>query len=130
MSDTTGLVLYDVDEGVCTLTLNNPERRNAWSPDMEDAYFSALDDAASDDAVRAIVVTGADRWFCPGLDSQRLEQAAGPVGLRLEGRRSQHYALTIPKPMMTAAPDISTETTPRITATTNPICRVVVSTLQ
>lgn len=102
MSDTTGLVLYDVDEGVCTLTLNNPERRNAWSPDMEDAYFSALDDAASDDAVRAIVVTGADRWFCPGLDSQRLEQAAGPVGLRLEGRRSQHYALTIPKPMIAA----------------------------
>ncbi len=95
-------VLYEVAGGVCTLTLNNPERRNSWNPDMESQYFSALDRAAADSDVRAIVLTGADRWFCPGLDSQRLEQAAGPVGLQLEGRRSQHYALTIPKPMIAA----------------------------
>ena len=98
----TDQVRYDVDDGVCTLTLDNPERRNAWNPDMEAQYWAALDRAAVDDAVRAIVVTGAGRWFCPGLDSQRLEQAAGPTGLRLEGRRSQHYALTIPKPMIAA----------------------------
>lgn len=95
-------VLYDVVDGVCTLTLHNPERRNSWNPDMEQQYFEQLDRAAADDQVRAIVLTGADRWFCPGLDSQRLEQAAGPVGLHLEGRRSQHYALTIPKPMIAA----------------------------
>ena len=102
MSEAAGLVLYDVEHDVCTLTLHNPERRNAWSPDMEAQYFAALDRAAADESVRAIVVTGAGHWFCPGLDSQRLEQAAGPVGLRLEGRRSQHYALTIPKPMIAA----------------------------
>jgi enoyl-CoA hydratase/carnithine racemase len=95
-------VLYDVAGGVCTLTLHNPQRRNSWNPDMEMQYFAALDRAAADDDVRAIVLTGADRWFCPGLDSERLEQAAGPVGLHLEGRRSQHYALTIPKPMVAA----------------------------
>jgi enoyl-CoA hydratase/carnithine racemase len=48
------------------------------------------------------VLTGAGTSFCPGLDSQRLETAAGGTGLVLEGRRSQHYALTIPKPMIAA----------------------------
>ena len=93
--DTTG-------DGVRTITLHHPERRNAWNPTMETQYFAALDDAAADEVVRAIVVTGTGSSFCPGLDSQRLEQAAGPVGLRLEGRRSQHYPLTIPKPMVAA----------------------------
>jgi enoyl-CoA hydratase/carnithine racemase len=96
------LVRYEVDGYVCTLSFDNPARRNAWSPDMERQYFSLLDRAAADEDVRAIVVTGTGTTFCPGLDSQRLEQAAGPVGLRLEGRRSQHYALTIPKPMIAA----------------------------
>ena len=102
MNSPTDLVRYEVDDGVCTLTFDHPERRNAWSPDMEAQYFTSLDRAGADESVRAIVVTGAGRWFCPGLDSQRLEQAAGPVGLRLEGRRSQHHPLTIPKPMIAA----------------------------
>ena len=101
--DTDVQVRADVaDDGVCTITLDNPTRRNAWSPAMETQYFDALDRAAADQAVRVIVLTGAGASFCPGLDSQRLEQAAGPVGLRLEGRRSQHYPLTIPKPMVAA----------------------------
>jgi enoyl-CoA hydratase/carnithine racemase len=96
------MIGYSRDGGVCTITFDNPERRNAWNPSMEDQYWQALDRAAADPAVRAIVVTGAGPSFCPGLDSQRLEQAAGPVGLRLEGRRSQHYPLTITKPMIAA----------------------------
>jgi enoyl-CoA hydratase/carnithine racemase len=96
------LVRYEVEDGVCTLTLDNPQRRNAWNMDMEQQYFAALDRAAADQDVRAIVLTGEGKWFCPGLDSERLQQAAGAVGLRLEGRRSQHYALTIPKPMIAA----------------------------
>jgi enoyl-CoA hydratase/carnithine racemase len=69
---------------------------------MEAQYFALLDRAAADPDVRVIVLTGGGESFCPGLDSQRLEQAAGPVGLRLEGRRSQHHALTVPKPMIAA----------------------------
>jgi len=95
-------VHYDIAAAVCTLTLDNPGRSNAWNPTMEAQYFAALDRAAADPSVRAIVVTGAGRSFCPGLDSHRLEQAAGPVGLHLEGRRSQHYPLTVPKPMIAA----------------------------
>jgi enoyl-CoA hydratase/carnithine racemase len=100
--DERPLVRYEVSDGVGTLTLDNPERHNAWNPDMERQYFAMLDRAAADEHVRAIVLTGAGRWFCPGLDSKRLAEAAGPVGLRLEGRRSQHYAWTIPKPMIAA----------------------------
>jgi enoyl-CoA hydratase/carnithine racemase len=96
------LVRYEVAGGVCTLTLDNPSRRNAWSMEMEHQYFSMLDRARADEPVRAIVVTGGGQWFCPGLDSERLADAAGAVGLRLEGRRSQHYAWTIPKPMIAA----------------------------
>jgi enoyl-CoA hydratase/carnithine racemase len=96
------LVRYEVADGVCTLTLDNPARRNAWSVEMEHQYFEMLDRAALDRGVRAIVLTGAQRWFCPGLDTTRLVEAAGSVGLRLEGRRSQHYGWTIPKPMIAA----------------------------
>jgi len=96
------LVRYEVTGGVCTLTFDNPPRRNAWSPDMERHYFAALDRASVDASVRAIVVTGAEEWFCPGLDSERLSEAAGGAGLHLEERRSQHYALTVPKPMIAA----------------------------
>ena len=100
--DDSKFVIYEVTDAVCTLTLNNPSRRNAWNMEMEQQYFAALDRARDDSAVRAIVVTGADKWFCPGLDSEKLSDAAGVTGLRLEGRRSQHYAWTIPKPMIAA----------------------------
>ena len=62
-------VRYEVTGAVCTLTLDNPDRKNAWNPDMEREYFSLLDRAASDREVRAIVVTGTGSSFCPGLDS-------------------------------------------------------------
>jgi enoyl-CoA hydratase/carnithine racemase len=98
----TGTIRYEVADGVCTLTIDNTERRNSWNHDLENRYFEALDQASADSDVRAIVLTGAGKWFCPGLDSQRLADASGGVGLRLAGRRSQHYALTVPKPIIAA----------------------------
>lgn len=100
--ETRPQVRYEVADGVCTLTLDNPERRNGWNPDMENEYFGLLDQAAVDQSVRAIVVTGEGSTFCPGPDVSRLEDAAESVGLRLEGRRSQQYPLLIPKPMIAA----------------------------
>jgi enoyl-CoA hydratase/carnithine racemase len=98
---TDGQVRYDVTDGVCTLTLDNLPRNNAWNPDMEREYFALLDRAAQDAEARVIVLTGSGRVFCPGLDSERLEEAAR-IGLHLEGRRPMHYALTVPKPMVAA----------------------------
>ena len=100
--DAIEYVHYDVADAVCTLTLDNPGRHNAWNHDMEAQYWAALDRAAIDPDVRAIVLTGAGKSFCPGLDSKRLQGVAGGGGLVLAGRRSQHYALTIPKPMIAA----------------------------
>lgn len=55
-------------EGVRTLTLHRPERLNAVNAALADALPAAVDRAAADDAVRAIVITGAGRGFCAGLD--------------------------------------------------------------
>lgn len=61
-------VIYDVSEKILTLTLNRPERLNAFTPTMRDELLDALDVAEADDAVRAIVFTGAGRGYCAGAD--------------------------------------------------------------
>jgi enoyl-CoA hydratase/carnithine racemase len=96
------LVLWELDRGVCTLTLHNPERRNAWSVAMEEQYFALLDQADADPEVRAIVLTGSGRAFCPGLDTERLSTAAGEGKLELDARRPQTYPLGVRKPMIAA----------------------------
>lgn len=96
------LVLYDVSEGVCTLTLNNPERRNAWSRTMERRYFDLLERADTDPEVRVIVVTGAGRTFCPGADIAVLEKIADKGHMDLAGRRSQAFPRSIRKPIIGA----------------------------
>ncbi|QNJ93354.1 enoyl-CoA hydratase/isomerase family protein [Mycolicibacterium fluoranthenivorans] len=101
MSVTDSVLLRDFDNGVLTLTWNRPEQRNGWNADLEQAYFSALDDAESDDAVRAIVVTGAGKTFCPGVDSSRMDAAAGKP-LDLSARRPFHRPLQVRKPMIAA----------------------------
>ena len=95
-------VLYRVDDGVAVVTLNRPDRLNAWTTPMEHRYFDALERAAGDPDVRVIVVTGAGRGFCPGVDMEELE-AIGAAG-RVEGgpRRPQTFALGVPKPVIAA----------------------------
>lgn len=57
------------DDGVVILTLDYPERRNAMSTAMTEAWAAALDDIAADQSVRAVVVTGANGVFCSGGDT-------------------------------------------------------------
>lgn len=61
-------VLLRVEDGVAWITLNRPDRLNAFAGDMRDRLHDALDRAATDAAVRVIVVTGAGRGFCTGAD--------------------------------------------------------------
>lgn len=68
------------DERVCTITLNRPERLNAWTERMEKEFRQAVEAAEGDDAVRAIVVTGAGRGFCAGADMDILEAGAASGG--------------------------------------------------
>jgi enoyl-CoA hydratase len=79
-SSDRGVVLARVDDGVLLLTLNRPERLNAWTLAMEERYFDLLAAAAGDPAVRAIVVTGAGRGFCAGLDLHGYGEAPGNDG--------------------------------------------------
>ena len=96
------LCLYDVADGVCTLTLNNPERRNAWSRAMEQRYFDLLDRADTDPEVRVIVVTGSGTTFCPGADIEVLGKISDKGRMDLTGRRSQAFPRSIRKPMIGA----------------------------
>jgi enoyl-CoA hydratase/carnithine racemase len=61
-------IRYEVDDGILTLTLNRPEKLNAFTVTMMREMLDALDRADADDAVRAIIVTGAGRAFCAGAD--------------------------------------------------------------
>ncbi len=59
---------YTVQDGILTLTLNRPEQMNAFTVEMANELVAAFNRASDDDAVRAIVVTGAGKAFCAGMD--------------------------------------------------------------
>ena len=63
-------IRYEVDDRVLTMTLNRPDRLNAFTPTMQAELIEAIDQADADDGVRAVVVTGAGRGFCAGADLQ------------------------------------------------------------
>jgi enoyl-CoA hydratase/carnithine racemase len=99
------VVEIQIEDGVALLTLNRPDRLNAWTAEMEHAYFALLERCAHDEEVRAIVVTGAGRGFCAGADMQQL-QALGdgtpPAGAGTRERLPQTFPLSIPKPIVAA----------------------------
>jgi len=97
------VVLREIDDGVAVLTLNRPDRLNAWTGDLERAYFGYLDECATREDVRAIVVTGAGRGFCAGADMDAL-QAIGDAGVEARDHdpRPQTFPLTVPKPVIAA----------------------------
>jgi enoyl-CoA hydratase/carnithine racemase len=100
-------VLYERrDPGIAILTLNRPERLNAWNGDLAARYFELLDQAAADPEVKVIVVTGAGRGFCAGADMDTLQgigATAGSGGAEsAAGGRPQHYTTTVPKPVIAA----------------------------
>ncbi len=75
-------IKYDVADKICTITLNRPDRLNAFTTQMMYDLIKALDDADNDDNVRVVVVTGAGRGFCAGAD---LQAGAGTFDNRVRG---------------------------------------------
>ena len=61
-------ILYEIENGILTITLNRPERLNAFNNEMRDEVIAALDAADADDEVKAIIFTGSGRAFCAGAD--------------------------------------------------------------
>lgn len=102
----TDVVLREIDDsGVAVLTLNRPERLNAWTNAMHREYFDLLDDCGARDDVRAIVVTGAGRGFCAGADMEDLQTLGGgdvDYEAHRPDPRPHFHARTIPKPVVAA----------------------------
>lgn len=103
------VVLYEVREtGVAVVTLNRPERMNAWGGGLAAAFYAALDAAEADPAVRVIVLTGSGRAFCAGADMGDLSSISGTTINgdtnvdKLVGERHPLFVTTLRKPVIAA----------------------------
>jgi 2-(1,2-epoxy-1,2-dihydrophenyl)acetyl-CoA isomerase len=68
----TDTILLDIRDGLATLTLNRPDKLNAFAGDMRERLVAALDRVAADRSVRVLVITGAGTGFCSGGDVQHM----------------------------------------------------------
>ena len=74
---TYSAILYEVVDNILTLTLNRPEQLNAFTVEMAEELIHAFNRASDDDDVRVIVVTGAGRAFCAGMDLSEVGNVFG-----------------------------------------------------
>jgi enoyl-CoA hydratase/carnithine racemase len=111
-------ILYRVEDPTATLTLNRPDRLNAWTDRMGIEVKHALAQAEDDSRVVAVILTGAGRGFCAGADMQRLkdltrgmaqgegagELAADPGDAEIQGgfREAYTYMMSLRKPIIAA----------------------------
>jgi 2-(1,2-epoxy-1,2-dihydrophenyl)acetyl-CoA isomerase len=110
MADAYETILYSAAEHVATITLNRPEKRNAYVPQMGQEIVAAFHAARDDEAVRAVILTGAGQGFCAGVDLDALKammaaQSAGQnVALGAEEfvRSFPLELLAYPKPVIAA----------------------------
>jgi enoyl-CoA hydratase/carnithine racemase len=111
--------LYEVADRVATITLNRPDKLNAWTAVMEREVRAAIEEAEQDGNVRVIVLTGAGRGFCAGADMSLLKSVAergveksvaGPIsetpgerpGARPDFLKKYSYFLAVGKPVIAA----------------------------
>ena len=78
---------YEVKDKIATLTLNRPDKLNAFTADMIDLWQKSLADAQADDSVNVVIVTGAGRAFCSGGDVGRMRRD-GEAPQALDGKNS------------------------------------------
>jgi len=112
--------LYNVADRVATITLNRPDKLNAWTAVMEREVRTAMEEAKRDQNVRAIVLAGAGRGFCAGADMSLLSNVAekgldearraqalrasdgGREDMRLDFQKKYSYFPAITKPVIAA----------------------------
>lgn len=94
-------IRYELDDGIAVVTLNRPEKLNAMTALMGAEMEDAMAEADGDDAVRAVVVTGAGRGFCAGADLGGGDQFAGGWGT-VERRFRRMMPMEVRKPVIAA----------------------------
>jgi enoyl-CoA hydratase len=77
------VVLVEQHDGIATVTLNRPEKLNALNRELRGAFCRAMQEVGADESVRVVILTGAGRAFCVGLDLREL--GTGESGIREEG---------------------------------------------
>jgi enoyl-CoA hydratase/carnithine racemase len=117
MTPSTEATRYEVTDRVATITLDRPDRLNAWTATMNAEYRAHLQRASDDERVRVIVVTGAGRGFCAGAESDDLaghaargaydsgapdDLATPGYGVREEFDAELAYHFGIEKPILAA----------------------------
>ena len=109
-------IKYEVSNLVATITLNRPDKLNAWTRTMEEELGSAIRAAAADDSVRIIILTGAGKGFCAGADmsllsaistepsprAEFLTEASVDGDVRPDFRKKHAWLLSVPKPIIAA----------------------------
>lgn len=99
------ILVEQAEEGVATITLNRPDKRNALSIALRDEVSDALDALAVDPAVKCVIVTGAGATFSAGFDLKEFQRAGEPgFGDKLwaSSDRFHRRCLTFPLPMIAA----------------------------
>ena len=75
----TDKLLFDVTDKIATITFNNPEKLNAFTTEMLEAYEQRLEECRIRDDIWAIIITGAGRGFCAGGDTGRMGADTPPT---------------------------------------------------
>lgn len=83
-------IVYAKENGIATITLDRPDKMNAFTPDMMDSLYRAIEDSAGDRGVRAIIITATGRAFCAGADvkamAERFDRPDAPGNPVMETR--------------------------------------------
>jgi enoyl-CoA hydratase/carnithine racemase len=116
---TTTEIIYAISDGIATITLNRPDKLNAWTATMEREVRAAIESAEKDSAVRVIILTGAGRGFCAGADmsllsavvdggvdarvrEQALRAGSAREGVRADFQKKYSYFPSVTKPIIAA----------------------------
>lgn len=108
MTTSSAPIAYEKTDGVATITLNRPDAMNALDTAMKHQLRDSLSEAAGDDVVRVVVLTGSGRAFCAGQDLKEHAAMLDDHDEALSGTINEHYnptvraLLTMPKPVIAA----------------------------
>jgi 2-(1,2-epoxy-1,2-dihydrophenyl)acetyl-CoA isomerase len=103
-------VLFDVSQGIATITLNRPDKLNAYTTEMGDEVYDAFGRIRDDSSASVVILTGAGRGFCAGVDLEHLRShqaggnaSAGPrLGEEAFLKKLPLELLEFPKPVIVA----------------------------